>query len=173
MASCARDSSSSSFESKVIQARAVITQAFERYGTPPPLPFDFLFCAENAFLACAGDGVAFSFNGGKDCTVVLHLLLNVLQALGRRVPPVPTLYIAEDAPFSTLEQFVAECAATHAAHIRIDTYRGCSMKQALARFIAAHRVQAVVMGTRRTDPHSGKRLLPLCALIFCGNWQLI
>ncbi|KAJ6590958.1 hypothetical protein DFH09DRAFT_1138190 [Mycena vulgaris] len=57
--------------------------------------------------------VSISFNGGKDCTVLLHLYAG---ALARRLPPsepvkpIPALYIAVPSPFPTLETFIEDSA---------------------------------------------------------------
>ncbi|THH04762.1 hypothetical protein EW145_g5285 [Phellinidium pouzarii] len=54
--------------------------------------------------------VSISFNGGKDCTVLLHLFF---AALGRREHVssnfrIPTLYIPLPSPFEDLEKFIDE-----------------------------------------------------------------
>ncbi|KAJ7721043.1 hypothetical protein B0H16DRAFT_1386504 [Mycena metata] len=57
--------------------------------------------------------VSISFNGGKDCTVLLHLYAG---ALARRLPPsepvkpIPAVYIAVPSPFPTLETFIEDSA---------------------------------------------------------------
>ncbi|KAJ3507496.1 hypothetical protein NMY22_g16910 [Coprinellus aureogranulatus] len=62
------------------------------------------------------DNVAISFNGGKDCTVLLHLYAG---AIARRLPPsqsmapIHALYIPVPSPFPTLEEFIADCVRTY------------------------------------------------------------
>ncbi|KJA23831.1 hypothetical protein HYPSUDRAFT_558928 [Hypholoma sublateritium FD-334 SS-4] len=57
------------------------------------------------------DNVSLSFNGGKDCTVLLHLYAG---AIARRLQPPETMkpihaiYIPVPSPFQTLEDFIAE-----------------------------------------------------------------
>ncbi|KAF8635671.1 hypothetical protein AX15_000297 [Amanita polypyramis BW_CC] len=57
--------------------------------------------------------ISLSFNGGKDCTVLLHLYA---AALGKRVgssvemEPIPALYIAVPSPFPLLEAFIDRAA---------------------------------------------------------------
>ncbi|KAL6306918.1 hypothetical protein BKA93DRAFT_823744 [Sparassis latifolia] len=54
--------------------------------------------------------LSLSFNGGKDCTVLLHLLA---AAVGRRNPnpkPFSAVYIPVSSPFTQLESFVDESA---------------------------------------------------------------
>ncbi|KAJ7043388.1 hypothetical protein C8F04DRAFT_1072016 [Mycena alexandri] len=60
--------------------------------------------------------VSISFNGGKDCTVLLHLYA---AALARRLPPsepvkpIPAVYIAVPSPFPTLETFIEDSATRY------------------------------------------------------------
>ncbi|KAK7062905.1 3'-phosphoadenosine 5'-phosphosulfate sulfotransferase [Paramarasmius palmivorus] len=59
------------------------------------------------------EGVSISFNGGKDCTVLLHLFAGALGK--RRSPealkePIPAIYIAVPSPFPTLEEFIEDAA---------------------------------------------------------------
>ncbi|TFK75613.1 adenine nucleotide alpha hydrolases-like protein [Pluteus cervinus] len=62
------------------------------------------------------DHVSLSFNGGKDCTVLLHLYAG---ALARRQPtdqplrPLPALYISVPSPFPLLEEFIERAAKTY------------------------------------------------------------
>ncbi|THV02166.1 adenine nucleotide alpha hydrolases-like protein [Dendrothele bispora CBS 962.96] len=59
------------------------------------------------------ENVSISFNGGKDCTVLLHLFAG---SLGKRCKasecnkPIPSLYIAVPSPFPALEEFIEQAA---------------------------------------------------------------
>ena len=59
------------------------------------------------------EGVAMSFNGGKDCTVLLHLLTlgfyRYCKQRGLPMPRIRTVYIAQQDPFPEVEAFVDEC----------------------------------------------------------------
>lgn len=58
---------------------------------------------------CSGvEGVALSFNGGKDCTAMLHL---ISQLYPRH--PWPVCYVKSRDPFAELESFVADCEKRH------------------------------------------------------------
>ncbi|KAJ7628378.1 hypothetical protein FB45DRAFT_36816 [Roridomyces roridus] len=60
--------------------------------------------------------VSISFNGGKDCTVLLHLYAGALaRRLSSSEPtkPIPALYIAIPSPFPSLETFIEECARSY------------------------------------------------------------
>ncbi|OJT01903.1 FAD synthase [Trametes pubescens] len=71
---------------------------------------------DEAFDTWGQDHVSLSFNGGKDCTVLLHL---VAAALGRRssaeAPPKPlaAVCIPVPSPFPQLEAFIDEAAQAY------------------------------------------------------------
>ncbi|TFY71774.1 hypothetical protein EVG20_g1222 [Dentipellis fragilis] len=80
----------------VKEALDVIDEALDRYGK---------------------DKLSLSFNGGKDCTVLLHLYA---AALARRYPnlcvekhDIPSLYIPMPSPFHELESFIDEAASAY------------------------------------------------------------
>ncbi|KAL4827475.1 hypothetical protein H8958_000600 [Nasalis larvatus] len=93
------------------------------------------------------------FNGGKDCTALLHLFHAAVQ---RKLPDVPNplqiLYIRSISPFPELEQFLQDTIKRY--NLQMLEAEG-SMKQALGELQARHpQLEAVLMGTRRTDPYS-------------------
>ncbi|KAH9063263.1 adenine nucleotide alpha hydrolases-like protein [Lactarius vividus] len=117
--------------------------------------------------------VSLSFNGGKDCTVLLHLYAAALAK--RNVDPsTPALYIPVPSPFPALEAFIssaprvyslsvftcpthsptAPSAGSPTAGDDIQTNGADGMRGALERFLARFpTVEAILVGTRRTDPH--------------------
>ncbi|XP_074648641.1 uncharacterized protein LOC141904083 isoform X2 [Tubulanus polymorphus] len=129
----AHQADASSFHSKVREAIDVIERTLSRYD-----PSEI----------CVG------FNGGKDCTVVVHLFHAVMK---HRFPdsddaPIKSMYIRGEDPFSDVEVFIRD-AETRYNLTRIDlTGR---IKTALCAMKNEHaEIKAVVMGTRRTDPYS-------------------
>ncbi|KAI0768239.1 hypothetical protein BD413DRAFT_633896 [Trametes elegans] len=72
---------------------------------------------DEAFDTWSEDHISLSFNGGKDCTVLLHL---VAASLGRRTsartPPTPlsAVYIPVPSPFPELETFIDDAAKAYA-----------------------------------------------------------
>lgn len=55
------------------------------------------------------DRCALSFNGGKDCTVLLDLLTQEYDGPKPSSGYWSTCYVAHENPFPELEQFVADC----------------------------------------------------------------
>ncbi|KAA8570751.1 hypothetical protein EYC84_000146 [Monilinia fructicola] len=121
------------------------------------------------------DEISFSYNGGKDCLVLLILLLAALSnhqsppstgtapatstststspatAPPPLPPKLPSVYILSPHPFPEVDDFVA----TSSAHYHLSLSRYASpMKQAFAQYLDEHKhIRAILVGTRRTDPH--------------------
>lgn len=91
-----------------------------------------------------------SFNGGKDCTVLLHMFANLFK---KRYPneTLHCLYIRPDNPFDEIEEFIVECQQNY--QIKMETIHG-TVKTALREICQRYpHVKAVVMGCRHTDPY--------------------
>ncbi|KAH0515212.1 FAD synthase [Microtus ochrogaster] len=93
------------------------------------------------------------FNGGKDCTALLHLFHAAVQKRFPDVPkPLQILYIRSISTFPELEQFLQDTIKRY--NLQVFEAEG-NMKQALAELQEKHpQLEAVLMGTRRTDPYS-------------------
>lgn len=147
-----------STQSQVVAARQVVDDALRRYSP---------------------DELCLSYNGGKDCLVLLILLLaslpghfpafpslepsvpseqNATSAPAPSTEPAPfpaslqALYIRPPSPFPEVDAFVDDTTALY--HLDLATSNE-SMKPALTHYLAQTRpsVRAVFVGTRRTDPH--------------------
>ncbi|GAA5963632.1 hypothetical protein JCM21900_000202 [Sporobolomyces salmonicolor] len=116
--------------------------------------------------------VALSFNGGKDCTVLVHLFAaSLLHHLSPSLPsssssssasspsssplPLNTIYVRCPSPFPQVEAFTSLCAARY--RLALDAIEG-GMKTALQGYLDRKRaigedIRAVLVGTRRGDPH--------------------
>ncbi|KAI0333702.1 adenine nucleotide alpha hydrolases-like protein [Cubamyces sp. BRFM 1775] len=96
-------------------AQAVYAFA-ERDDPLAKLVKEALHVIDEAFDAWGEDRVSLSFNGGKDCTVLLHL---VAGSLGRRAhsqkPPKPlaAVYIPVPSPFPQLETFIEDAVKAY------------------------------------------------------------
>ncbi|KAH6567875.1 hypothetical protein BASA82_000703 [Batrachochytrium salamandrivorans] len=102
-------------------------------------------------------GVAVSFNGGKDCTILLFLYMAALEDYHQSHPdvsqrPVKVLYITSDDPFPAIDLFVDVFSDL----LGVDLMKILGqMKPALERFLDSNKtIRAVLIGTRRTDPHA-------------------
>ncbi|KAI9240445.1 MAG: hypothetical protein BYD32DRAFT_408466 [Podila humilis] len=131
----------------VRHAVQVIEEAVERYGP---------------------EGISLSFNGGKDCTVILHLFVAVLYKLhgsgsesaststntSQQMARIPSIYVTHKNPFGQVERFVDD----EIERYDLDLLRiPGPMKKALEEYHAlkGDKVKAIMVGTRRDDPHGG------------------
>ncbi|WFD30620.1 FAD synthase [Malassezia sp. CBS 17886] len=107
---------------------------------------------------------ALSFNGGKDCTVLAHVLAAVARRLagarGDGIPRMHALYVACESPFPAVEQFIGyACSPVTGYNLALDTAHA-PMRDALASFLrrsdadgGVPRPDAIFIGVRRDDPH--------------------
>lgn len=103
-----------------------------------------------------GKGLALSFNGGKDCTLLLYLLFAALEEA--ELPkgqenPIPTVYITHTHPFKEVDTFIDQCITQYG----LDLYRAKEpMKEGLSQFLAASStpIRAILVGIRMGDPYS-------------------
>ncbi|KAJ3326721.1 hypothetical protein HDU76_012701 [Blyttiomyces sp. JEL0837] len=130
---------SDAFSEKIKHALGVIKECIKTYGFA---------------------GTALSFNGGKDCMVIVHLLFAALEDLIKDKlmdidasrSSVATLYITPTDPFHEVEEFVENAAEK----FKLDMVHISSpMKEGLQHFLNTHPdVKAILIGTRRTDPYA-------------------
>lgn len=117
---------------KVMSALKTIESALDQYSTEE---------------LCVG------FNGGKDCTALLHLFY---AALKRRYPEgkdkLKALYIRIVSPFPEMERFLQDTIKRY--DLELFSVEG-SIRQALSDVQERRpELKAVLMGTRRSDPYS-------------------
>lgn len=99
--------------------------------------------------------LSLSYNGGKDCLVLLILLLAALHRSPHPLPQLlPSVYIISPHPFAEVDEFVDASAALY----RLDLARyTLPMKQSFTQYLKDFKeVKAILVGTRRTDPHGEK-----------------
>lgn len=112
-----------------------------------------LHVIEDAYRRYGQQGLAMSYNGGKDCLVLLVLLVTYLESLPVDDRPRLTraVYVAIKDPFQEVDDFVIESAkAYHLDVIKIQK----PMKEAFEDYLAQYpEIKAVLVGTRRNDPH--------------------
>ncbi|KAH8341688.1 hypothetical protein KR074_005485, partial [Drosophila pseudoananassae] len=111
-------------------AFSFFTETLQRYGVE-----ELIFC----------------FNGGKDCTVLLDLLMSYLRQECISSQEIPMLYIKSGDSFPEIDDFVASCIRSY--RVRLVEYDG-SLKEALTHMQEdMPRIKAVFVGSRNTDPY--------------------
>ncbi|RDW80456.1 hypothetical protein BP5796_05154 [Coleophoma crateriformis] len=99
--------------------------------------------------------ISLSYNGGKDCLVLLILLLVALSSKNGNFPErLQTVYIISPHPFDEVTNFVETSVSTY----KLDLSRyALPMKEGFQKYLEDRtRVKAILVGTRRTDPHGEK-----------------
>ncbi|XP_055329124.1 FAD synthase-like [Paramacrobiotus metropolitanus] len=120
-------------ETTLPQAQSIVRTGLERYGT---------------------NKAAIAFNGGKDCTVALHLVLAEIEKSYRSESPIqiPVVYFRSRPQFIELEEFIQD--KIRLLGLSLTIYEG-DIKDALFRFKSDFPdVQGIFMGTRCKDPSS-------------------
>lgn len=124
------------------KALCVVTDGFDRYCSGPTSEYDL-------------DRVMIAFNGGKDCTLLLHLVRFVAQSLPHAAGHLRLVYIREpiEEIFSEEDAFVRRVSAE--LDMELIVVEG-GMKEGLASLVSGFpSVRAIFMGTRSTDPNAG------------------
>ncbi|XP_067878854.1 FAD synthase [Heterodontus francisci] len=108
---------------------------------------------EDALAQYSLSEICVGFNGGKDCTALVHLFHG---AVSRMFPDhknqLQALYVRIVSPFPEMENFIQDTCKRY--HLQIYTVCG-NIKEALTDLKTQHpHIKAVLMGTRRTDPYS-------------------
>ncbi|KAI9667924.1 MAG: 3'-phosphoadenosine 5'-phosphosulfate sulfotransferase [Bathelium mastoideum] len=105
------------------------------------------------------DQLSLSYNGGKDCLVLLVLFLASLHTkrLSASRAAIQSVYILSAHPFAEVDDFVDDCIRVYS----LDLARYAKPMKAAFEDYLQHKphVRAVFVGTRRTDPH-GSNLMP-------------
>ena len=99
------------------------------------------------------DGIAISFNGGKDCLVLLVLYLVALSFTSSTLVDQPklTCFVTPPTSFKEIDEFVNQSASLY--HLEIERI-ALPMKEAFTAYLEQYpQIKAILVGTRRSDPH--------------------
>lgn len=102
--------------------------------------------------------VAVSFNGGKDCTVLLHLFRMAAERSGHQ-GLIRVAHVDSSGAFPEIRDFIAATCREDSL-IKLYEYKGCTLKEGFERFIEEAPIKGVLIGLRRTDPY-GAHAVPL------------
>ncbi|KAF8645665.1 hypothetical protein AX16_007661 [Volvariella volvacea WC 439] len=111
----------------IFDARRIADEVYELAASDTPLGQvvkEALDVIDEGLDSHGPEHVSISFNGGKDCTVLLHLFAGALarrQSPSEPLKPIPAIYISVPSPFPTLEDFIDETA--HAYNLDLYTCR--------------------------------------------------
>ncbi|BCS18666.1 FAD synthase [Aspergillus puulaauensis] len=105
------------------------------------------------------DEIALSYNGGKDCLVLLILFLAALNSKlpidEIKRPLIPAMYVAEADPFTEMEDFVNWSKQIY--HLDLARYTKnaqTTLRSGFEDYLDKNpSVKAIFVGMRRTDPH--------------------
>lgn len=105
-----------------------------------------------AYSTYRADEIFLSFNGGKDCTVLLNIIMNVLPTIVSS-SDLKCVYMQPKEPFKEVEEFIDHCRRYY--NIKIKSMRG-EIRTILNQICEEdHNIKACLMGSRQTDPHCG------------------
>jgi 3'-phosphoadenosine 5'-phosphosulfate sulfotransferase (PAPS reductase)/FAD synthetase len=152
----------SSFQKKLKKAVAVLENTLrlylpDRVTHTHTLTHTLTHDDGNGTSVSVSDGkspVFVSFNGGKDATVVLHLLRYVLHKhnltalLGTAIK---IIYFDDPHQFPEIEEFIRHTLT--ALRVEPVTFK-CSFKEGIERAIDEYGLKAVLMGVRMGDPYT-------------------
>jgi FAD synthetase len=149
-------------KSKIEKSMHTINQAVGLYGCVFVFVRPCLFFLHNDSTrswwdaCCRHSGLALSFNGGKDSTVLLHLLRAVVvqrkDALGTGgLGGIATFFFHHDNDFEEVTSFTYECNKRYNLDMHVLTG---DFKTGLVQFLQATHVNAIFLGTRHGDPNA-------------------
>uniref|UniRef100_A0A1I7WWC5 FAD synthase n=1 Tax=Heterorhabditis bacteriophora TaxID=37862 RepID=A0A1I7WWC5_HETBA len=140
------------FVYRLDQAISIVDEIVEKY----PLVDLFIYIFFYYIIIFLLNEIALSFNGGKDCTVLLHLLrIKIDQKYGERVP-IQGFHIMCEDQFPEASQFIIDIAKRY--NITVLEFPG-PLKSGLD-LLKKQRtsITAVFMGSRASDP-KGKYMM--------------
>lgn len=122
-----------SLKAKIRESLMIINDSVEKYGY---------------------DHISISFNGGKDCLVMLYLYMKIIndKNLSTRIRSV---YIYYEETFPKIEEFNQYMIDRY--NLDLEIYSYCKLKEGFEKFLATNKdIKGILVGNRKTDPFSDK-----------------
>lgn len=117
---------------------------------------------EQSILRYGLEKTCISFNGGKDCTAVLHLVHSVTKKLNtnNNETKLAAFYAQLPDHFKEESDFVCQMAKVY--NLELIQYSNLQLKDSLFQLKLEHpSIEAIFIGTRSDDFRPGTRMLPL------------
>jgi FAD synthetase len=139
---------------------------------------------EKALDVYGPSNLALSFNGGKDCLVLLDIYAELLKDRAYK-GLIRSLYIKSHDPFAEVDEFIETCTKKYP--ILIEEYTA-ELKVGLASFLDNNPSKGILIGTRRGDPFSSSlldfqdtdgdwpkitRVHPILEWEYCDIWEYL
>ena len=177
------------FCKKVQQAIDVVSRSILLYPSRDTTSKSTTSTSSTSTSSTKRQRIALSFNGGKDCTVVLHLLLAALSEHSNSTSTATQLmdcilpfYFSTDDVFAEELDFV-QSTATHFfnGEKSLLTMKDVSNEEGVTTLVEQYGIKAFLMGTRSTDPDgrwlngvfwpSSKGWAPFMRINPCLDWS--
>ena len=134
---------------------ASLAQATEAFAGNFPWMQEAVRVVKKALHVCrSASEISLAFNGGKDCTVLLFLVLPLWR---EKFPnaKLPLLYIHDEGGFEEESHFVQTVVNSYLIDsVSLVEIKNLSMKNALSHLTqTSPELRMIFMGTRRSDPH--------------------
>lgn len=110
---------------------------------------------ESMFTQYGLSGVALSFNGGKDCTVVLYLVQAVMAHMGLPLSELKVIYFVNQGDFRDTIEFMKTVGKR--LGFRTEFVDEMDFRTGVARILETNpALKVFLMGQRKNDPHGYK-----------------
>ncbi|XP_064455862.1 FAD synthase-like [Ornithodoros turicata] len=121
------------------------------FGKKPHV-IDAVRVVEEAISTYTAEGICIGFSGGKDCTVILHVLYAVLRkTYGKDTPKIHCFYMSRGTVWPEIKVFIERTAQVY--NLDLNIVSGFDYKVAMQQYLDGHpTVQAFLLGNRSTDP---------------------
>ncbi|XP_039285669.1 FAD synthase isoform X2 [Nilaparvata lugens] len=108
---------------------------------------------EEAFASHKPESLFINFNGGKDCTALLHVVAAVWMKTFNTLPKIRAVHFKSNDPFPELEEFIETTIKRYNVPV---SHNRVPIREGLGDLLAENpELVAGFLGTRRSDPHGG------------------